>query len=45
MMRKLRRRPSEKGLRVDATLESIREEANTKRKTPHSLARFASAGA
>ena len=44
MKKKLRKKPSEKGLRADDMVANIREEENTNRKTPHNLARFMPAG-
>jgi len=35
--KKLRKKPSEKGLRADDMVANIREEENTNRKIPHSL--------
>jgi hypothetical protein len=37
MKKKLRKKPSGKGLRADATVENIREGENTNRKTPHKI--------
>jgi len=35
--KRLRRKPSGKGLRADATAANIREGENTNRKTPHNI--------
>jgi len=43
MRKKLKKKPSRKGLKADATVANIREEGNTNRKTPPSTARFMSA--
>jgi hypothetical protein len=44
MKKKLRKKPSKKGLNPDDILANTKEEENTNRKPPHKLHPFISAG-